>query len=113
MLDQINTPILHGSAEPALLRDEILADLLEASAGRSPDQIALIFGARQLTYAELDTLSSIAASRLMARGVKPGQIVGLWLERGIDLLVLQAAIAKAGAAWLPVDQDTPVERLQV
>ncbi|SHG77706.1 Pls/PosA family non-ribosomal peptide synthetase [Massilia sp. CF038] len=113
MLDQITTPILHGIADPSLLREEILAELLEASARRTPEQIALIFGTRQLTYAELDSLSAIAASRLMARGIGPGAIVGLWLERGIALLVLQAAIAKAGAAWLPVDQDTPLERLQV
>jgi non-ribosomal peptide synthetase component F len=53
------------------------------------------------------------AARLIAAGVQPGQIVGLWLPRGIELLVLQAGIAKAGAAWLPVDEDTPVERLQV
>ena len=46
-------------------------------------------------------------------GVRPGRIVGLWLPRGIELLVLQAGIAKAGAAWLPVDEDTPVDRLQV
>jgi non-ribosomal peptide synthetase component F len=45
--------------------------------------------------------------------MRPGDIVGLWMPRGIALLVMQAAIAKAGAAWLPVDEDTPVERLLV
>ncbi len=44
-------------------------------------------------------------------GVRPGQIVGLFLPRGIDLLVMQLAIAKAGTAWLPSDPDTPVERI--
>jgi len=105
--------ILHGRDDPSLLREEILADLLEETARRTPDKVALIFGERELTYAQLDTLAGIGASRLIARGVRPGDIVGLWLERGIELLVLQAAIAKAGAAWLPVDRDTPVERLQV
>jgi non-ribosomal peptide synthetase-like protein len=95
------------------LRDEILADLLEASARRAPDQVALIAGDRQLTYAELDAQADVAASRLIDAGIRPGHIVGLWMPRGIDLLVMQAAIAKAGAAWLPVDEDTPVERLLV
>ncbi|WP_426107205.1 Pls/PosA family non-ribosomal peptide synthetase [Massilia sp. TSP1-1-2] len=109
----VHADILYGVAAPNLLREEVLADLLEASARRSPDQIALIFGTTELTYDQLDRLADLAASRLIDAGVRPGHIVGLWIERGIDLLVLQAAIAKTGAAWLPVDQDTPVERLLV
>lgn len=105
--------VLYGPHQPELLRDEILADLLEASAARAPDQPALIAGDRRLTYRELDALASLAASRLIDAGIGPGHIVGLWMPRGIDLLVMQAAIAKAGAAWLPVDEDTPVERLLV
>ncbi|MCX7294486.1 MAG: amino acid adenylation domain-containing protein [Janthinobacterium sp.] len=105
--------ILYGPPRPDLLREEVLADLLEATARRCPQQIALIDGARRITYAELDAQASLAASRLVAAGVQPGDIVGLWLPRGAHLLLMQAAIAKAGAAWLPVDEDTPVERLQV
>ncbi|MRW90554.1 amino acid adenylation domain-containing protein [Duganella sp. FT80W] len=105
--------VLFGPQQDSLLREEILADLLEATAARSPDQTALMFGERSLTYAELNVQADLVAARLIAAGVQPGQIVGLWLPRGIELLVLQAGIAKAGAAWLPVDEDTPVERLQV
>lgn len=105
--------VLYGPHQPELLRDEILADLLEASARRAPDQPALVSGARSLSYRELDEQASLAASRLIEAGIKPGDIVGLWMPRGIELLVMQAAIAKTGAAWLPVDEDTPVERLLV
>eukprot|EP01133_Synstelium_polycarpum_P018725 gene18725-22396_t len=105
--------ILYGPPRPDLLREEVLADLLEATARRCPEHIALIDGERRITYAELDAQASLAAARLVAAGVKPGDIVGLWLPRGAPLLLMQAAIAKAGAAWLPVDEDTPVERLQV
>ena len=105
--------ILFGAPDSALLREEILADLLEATAARTPDHPALIYGDRTLTYRQLNTQAGLVASRLVAAGVRPGQIVGLWMPRGIDLLVAQAGIAKAGAAWLPVDEDTPVERLQV
>lgn len=106
--------VLYGPHQPELLRHEILADLLEASARRAPAHPALV-GAdgRVLGYGELDALASLAASRLIEAGIRPGHIVGLWMPRGIDLLVMQAAIAKAGAAWLPVDEDTPVERLLV
>jgi len=106
--------VLYGPHQPELLRPEILADLLEASAARTPGHPALVgFDGRTLSYRELDELAGLAASRLIEAGVKPGHIVGLWMPRGIDLLVMQAAIAKTGAAWLPVDEDTPVERLLV
>ncbi|WP_420474884.1 Pls/PosA family non-ribosomal peptide synthetase [Noviherbaspirillum sp. ST9] len=105
--------ILLGPAQPELLRTEVLADLLEATAQRLPEKTALVFGDRSMRYGELNRLADHAASRLIAAGVRPGQIVGLWLPRGIDLFVMQAAIAKAGAAWLPFDADTPVDRIAV
>ncbi len=106
-----NPDILFGPQQPELLRSEVLADLLEATAARTPDHTALIFGERSLSYRELDRQADLVASQLIEAGIGPGSIVGLWLPRGIELLVMQAGIAKAGAAWLPVADDTPVERL--
>ena len=105
--------ILLGPVQPELIRAEVLADQLEATAARVPEKTALIFGERHLTYRELNAHADRVASHLIEAGVKPGQIVGLWLPRGIDLLVMQAGIAKTGAAWLPFDADTPVERIAV
>ncbi|PUA16860.1 Pls/PosA family non-ribosomal peptide synthetase [Glaciimonas sp. PCH181] len=109
----VNPGILLGPLQPELIRDEILAGILEATAKRVPQQIACIFGDRRITYQELNHAADTAASKLIEAGVHAGQIVGLWLPRGIDLLIMQAAIAKAGAAWLPLDADTPVERIAV
>ena len=105
--------ILLGPVRPELIRAEVLPDLLEATAERTPDHAALIFGDRQLSYGELNAQADRVASHLIEAGVRPGQIIGLWLPRGIDLLLMQAAIAKTGAAWLPFDADTPVERIAV
>jgi non-ribosomal peptide synthetase-like protein len=105
--------ILRGPHVPEFLRDETLADLLEASAAREPNHIALIFGDRQLSYRDLNQQADLAAARLTQAGLGPGRIVGLWLPRGIELLVMQAAITKTGAAWLPFDEETPVDRLMV
>ena len=105
--------ILHGPHRPDLLRNEVLADLFEATAARRPEHPALVFGDRSLCYRDLDALANLAAARLIDAGLRPGQIVGLWLPRGIELLVMQLAVAKAGAAWLPSDSDTPVERIGV
>ena len=105
--------ILLGPERPDLIREEVLADLLEATAARVPDKVALIFAGATLTYAELDAAADRVASRLIETGVRPGQLVGLWLPRGLPLLVMQAGIAKTGAGWLPFDADTPVERIGV
>jgi non-ribosomal peptide synthetase-like protein len=105
--------VLHGPAQPELIRDEVLADLFAATARRIPQRPALVHGERSLSYGELDELAERVAAHLITAGVGPGQIVGLWLPRGIDLLVMQLGIAKTGAAWLPFDAETPVDRIQV
>ena len=104
---------LRGEFRPELIRHEGLADIFEATAHRLPDKQALIFGDRELSYGELDALATRAASRLIDAGVGAGQIVGLWLPRGIELLVMQLAIVKSGAAWLPFDSETPVGRIKI
>ena len=108
-----NVAILDGPHQPDLIRTEVLADIFEATARRVPAKAALTFGTRCLTYGELDELADRVAAHLIAAGVRPGQILGLWLPRGIDLLVMQLGIAKAGAAWLPFDPSTPVDRIRV
>ncbi len=105
--------IVRGDDRPDLLRDEVLADLFEATAAERPDHPALVFGCRTVTYRELGELADRIAHSLLEKAVGPGQIVGLWLPRGPELLAAQLAIAKAGAAWLPFDMDTPVDRIQV
>ncbi len=105
--------VLRGPHRPDFLNNETLPDLLEATAARVPDKTALIFADRSLSYAELNAAADRVASSLLAQGVSSGQIVGLWLPRGIDLLLAQAGIGKAGAAWLPFDADTPMARIDV
>ena len=111
--DHDNLSRLTGPALTELIQPEVLADLFEATARRIPGRIALACGARTVTYGELDELADRVAARLIEAGVGAGQIVGLWLPRGIDLLVMQLGIAKSGAAWLPFDADTPVDRIRV
>ncbi|MES2092014.1 MAG: amino acid adenylation domain-containing protein, partial [Pseudomonadota bacterium] len=109
----VHADILSGPIQPELIRVEVLADILEATAARVPHQVALIFADEALTYHELNARADQVASHLIEAGVRPGHLLGLWLPRGIGLLVMQAGIAKAGAAWLPFDADTPVERMAV
>jgi len=103
--------ILNGPSCPELLREETLADILRKTAQRSPDHTALQFGEKAITYAELLAAADRIALALARSGNGPGATVGLWLPRGIDLLTAQAGIALNGAAWLPFDADTPIDRI--
>ena len=107
--------IVRGPERPDLLRHETLPDIFEATAARLPHKTALIDGAsgRSLSYAELEAAADLVAHHLIERGVGPDQIVGLWLPRGLELLIMQLGIAKTGAAWLPFDADVPIDRIAV
>ncbi|MSU51317.1 MAG: amino acid adenylation domain-containing protein [Opitutus sp.] len=96
-----------------MLRDESLPSLFAATAARCPDRAALVWGGRRLSYRELDTTGNTIASALARRGAGPGKLIGLLLPRGADLLIAQLGIAQSGAAWLPFDADTPVERVRL
>lgn len=79
---------------------------------RAPDAPALTFGAETLTYAEFDRRADAVAARLAGRGVGEGDVVGIALERSIELVVAIHGVLRAGAAWLPLDPEQPAERLR-
>ncbi|WP_406857431.1 Pls/PosA family non-ribosomal peptide synthetase [Alsobacter sp. KACC 23698] len=105
--------ILRGEARPDLLRDEVLSEIFEATVSRTPDKAAMVCRGEILTYAQIESRANAIARGLAARGVGPGDVVGLWAPRGSELLVAQIAVAKSGAAWLPFDADAPIDRIAV
>ncbi|MDB5545814.1 MAG: non-ribosomal peptide synthetase, partial [Hyphomicrobiales bacterium] len=105
--------MLRGAERPDLLRDEVLAEIFAASAAAHAASTCHIVDGRHVTYAEVDAAATAIARGLIRRGLRPGDVIGLWMQRGGDLLVAQIAIAKTGAAWLPFDADAPIERIAV
>jgi len=87
-------------------------EVIATQAALTPDAQALRGQAHSLSYAQLEQRSTALAQQLVARGVKPGDIVGLCLERSPALVVGALAIMKAGGAYLPLDPEYPRERLQ-
>ena len=77
-----------------------------------PHQVAVVCAHQSLTYSELDIQANQLAHYLRQQGVKPGQIVGLFMERSITMVVGILGILKAGAAYLPLDPTHPAERIQ-
>jgi amino acid adenylation domain-containing protein len=92
-------------------RTECLSDLLTESTRRFPDRIAVcVPGGGSVTFAELDAGAAQLRDRLWHLGVRPGDRVGLRLHKGIDAVVAIFGILKAGAAYVPVDAESPAAR---
>ncbi|MEA2566237.1 MAG: hypothetical protein QOD49_1414, partial [Actinomycetota bacterium] len=88
-----------------------LPELFEAQVARTPDATAVVCGEVQLSYAEVDRAANALAHLLVHAGAGPERIVALALPRSVDIVVAELAVAKAGAAYLPIDPDYPAERI--
>jgi amino acid adenylation domain-containing protein len=108
------------SALLALGRNEAIASApirepihraIERQAAMRPNAVALALGERELTYAELSSRARRLAQRLIAAGVGPEMVVGVAMERSLDLVVTLLAVLEAGGAYVPLDLALPAERL--
>lgn len=89
----------------------LFARQFERQTALHPQRIAVAFAGQVLTYAALNRRANRLARRLRLAGVGPGVLVGICLERSLDLLVALVGVQKAGGAYVPLDTDFPVERL--
>ena len=92
-------------------REQTVHGLFEAQAARTPEAQAVVFEEQSLTYAELNARANRLAHHLRALGSGPDGLVGVWMERGLDMVVALLAILKAGAAYVPLDPAFPQDRL--
>jgi len=92
-------------------RDQSVHQLFEAQVERTPDAVALIFGEQQMAYGELNTRANQLAHRLRQLGVRREVMVGLCMDRSIEMVVGLLGILKAGGAYVPLDPSYPKERL--
>src|SRR5580692_2738745 len=90
-----------------------LAGLFEARVARCPDAVAVVDGEVVVSYGELDVAAGRLAGVLAGRGAGPERVVGVAMERSVGLVVAVLAVAKAGAAYLPLDAGYPAERIAV
>jgi amino acid adenylation domain-containing protein len=88
-----------------------LGEMFAAQAARTPDAVALVDGAREVTYRELDERANRIAHALRRRGVGTDARVGIYLERSPDLVAAVLGTLKAGAAYVPLDPGYPAERV--
>ncbi|NBT97456.1 MAG: amino acid adenylation domain-containing protein, partial [Methylocystaceae bacterium] len=88
-----------------------LPELFAAQVEKSPDAIALLFGDAEVSYRELDARANQLARYLIAENIGPEDIVAIALDRSIEMVVSLLGVLKSGAAYLPLDPEYPVERL--
>ncbi len=95
----------------ALPEPPTIAALIAAQTLRTPDATAVVFAKRGMSYRELDRRANMVAHALRAHGVLPGILVGLYVERSLEMLIGLLGILKAGGAYVPLDPSYPAERL--
>ena len=91
--------------------DRPLVEMFTKQAERTPDAIALTFHDRDVTYRELHARASMLARTLREHGIGRGDLVGLYVERSVEMLIALLGVLEAGAAYVPLDPAFPAERL--
>src|SRR3569833_1224471 len=102
---------LFNTTEVAYPREKLIHELFEEQVARTPGAVAVIYEDRSLTYAELNTKANQLARYLRVRGTGPDQLVGICVERSLEMVVGLLGILKAGGAYVPLDPSYPPERL--
>jgi len=92
-------------------REASIQELFEAQAERSPEAVAVLFKDEQVSYGELNRRANQLAHYLRSMGVGPEVLVGVCVERSVEMLVGLLGILKAGGAYVPLDPEYPQERL--
>ncbi len=92
-------------------QDQCIHQLFEAQVEKTPDAVALVFEDQQLTYRQLNHKANQLAHYLLSLGVKPEVLVGIDIERSLEMVIGLLGILKAGGAYLPLDPTYPAARL--
>ena len=92
-------------------KDKCIHNLFEAQVERTPDAVAVVFEDQQLNYRELNNRANQLAHYLIKLGVGPEVLVGICVERSIEMIVGLLGILKAGGAYVPLDSSNPKDRL--
>jgi amino acid adenylation domain-containing protein len=92
-------------------RARLVDELIGEQVGKTPDRISVVFGDKKLSYRELNERANRVAGHLRGLGVGPDVLVGVYVERSLDIVVALLGVLKAGGAYVPLDPIYPRERL--
>ena len=100
-----------NNTQVAYPQDKLIHELFEEQASSSPNNIAIVFEDKQLTYQALNEASNQLAHYLREQGVGTETLVGICVERSLEMVIGLLAILKAGGAYVPLDPNYPEARL--
>jgi amino acid adenylation domain-containing protein len=92
-------------------KDRCIHELFEDQASRTPDAIAVMYADTELTYRELEVRSKQVAIYLQQQGVTPETLVGICMDRSLEMIVGILGILRSGGAYVPIDPDYPKDRI--
>lgn len=92
-------------------RDRLIHEMIEEAAARTPDAVAVVHDQLNCTYAQLNAKANQLAWHLAEAGIAADQLVGICIDRGLEMVVAMLAVWKAGGAYVPLDPSYPAERL--
>ena len=93
-------------------KDKTISQLFEEQVEKTPDNIAVVFGDQQLTYRELNERANSLANYLRNNGITRNDIVGIMVNRSLEMLVAILAVLKSGACYIPIDPEYPQDRIE-
>ncbi len=100
-----------NTTEKSYEKGQTLASLIARQAKKTPSAPALVFEGRVVSYAELDGMAWGIAKRLRSLGVKPGTLVGVCVDRSVELVAALVGVSYSGGAYVPLDPGYPADRL--
>jgi hypothetical protein len=103
--------VIWNQTEAYYSQDKCIHQLFEEQVERTPDAIAIVFKDQQLTYRELNHRANQLAHYLQSQGIGPEVLVGICIERSLEMLVGLLGILKVGGSYVPLDPTYPQERL--
>ena len=93
-------------------QQRLIHELFEDQVKRTPRALAVTYGCQELTYLELNRRANQLARYLVNQGIVPDQVIGICLQRSVEMVIAVLGTLKAGAAYVPLDPSYPAERLQ-
>lgn len=93
-------------------KDKTISQLFEEQVEKTPDNIAVVFGDQQLTYRELNERANSLANYLRNNKISRNDIVGIMVNRSLEMLVAILAVLKSGACYIPIDPEYPQDRIE-
>ena len=93
-------------------KDKTISELFEEQANKTPNNVAVVFGMQKLTYKELNEKANSLAYYLRKNGIETNDLVGIMVNRSLEMIIGMLAVLKAGGAYIPIDPTYPKDRIE-